>query len=297
MEVLKRYSLIALLGAACLFSSCEEEFEVKVEDTSPKIFLQGMVSPFLNSPVYAYKAVPVGVVRSDAQDFTVRDLSLKINGTEVGIVEEEGGKGWRSELDYNEGDELEFTISTRETGEATAVTTIPRMLGFSADSTLVEGNVIYTIQFDETLDEDSKFAVAVILADDEYLRVSSRPLSKPGEDETLLGALTPDFRLVSLPFGFGYKAFEGVLFNGKELGKEKTLSLSVPYYEPEDSSQKLKLLVYTLSEELYGYLNAEYNKNNNVLSMLGLAPSNFAYSNVDGGYGVLGGYSLRIWTK
>ena len=71
----------------------------------------------------------------------------------------------------------------------------------------------------------------------------------------------------------------------------------MPYYEPDDPSQKLKLLVYTLSEELYGYLNAEYNKNNNVLSMLGLAPSNFAYSNVDGGYGVLGGYSLRIWTK
>ena len=295
MEVLKKYSIIALLGDACLFSSCEEEFEVKVEDTSPKIFLQGMVSPFLNSPVYAYKAVPVGVVRSDAQDFTVRDLSLKINGTEVGLVEEEGVQGWRSELDYNEGDELEFTISTRETGEATAVTTIPRMLGFSADSTLVEGNVIYTIRFDETLDEDSKFAVAVILADDEYLRVSSRPLSKPGEDKTLLGGMEDDFRMVYLPFGFGCKAFDGALFNGKELGKEKTLSLSVPYHEPE--GQKLKLLVYTLSEELYGYLNAEYNKNNNVLSMLGLAPSNFAYSNVDGGYGVLGGYSLRIWTK
>ena len=294
MEILKKYSILSLLAAACLFSSCEEEFEVKVEDASPKIFLQGMVSPFSSSPIYVYKAVSVGGTRSDAHNYTLRDVSLKVNGTEVGLAEE-GNLGWCSEVDYAEGDELEFTISTKETGVATAVTTIPEMLGFSADSSMVEGNIIYNIQFDESLDEDSKFAVAVIRTDDQFRNIASMPLSKPGSDETLLGALSPDFREVRLPFLYVCEALDGAIFNGKEVGSDKRLSVEVSYIESE--GQDYMLLLYTLSEELYGYLNAEYNKNNNVLSMLGLAPSNFAYSNVDGGYGVLGGYSLRGWIK
>ena len=100
MEILKKYSILSLLAAACLFSSCEEEFDVKVEDTSPRIFLQGMVSPFSSSPIYVYKAVSVGGTRSDAHKYTLRDVSLKVNGTEVGLAEEgylglpvsEGGK-------------------------------------------------------------------------------------------------------------------------------------------------------------------------------------------------------------
>ena len=296
MEVLRKYAILSLLAAACLFSSCEEEFDVKVEDTRPRIFLQGMVSPVSSSPIYVYKAVSVGGTRSDAHNYTLRDVSLKVNGKEVGLVEE-GNLGWRSEVDYSEGDELEFTISTMETGIATAVTSIPEMLGFSADSSLVEGSIIYNIRFDESLDEDSKFAVAVIRTDKDFVHLSSMPLLKPGSNETLLGALTPDFREVRLPFFTVCEALDGAIFNGKEIGQDKKLGIEVPYYEPDDSGLEQMLLVYTLSEELYGYLNAEYNKNNNVLSMLGLAPSNFAYSNVDGGYGVLGGYSLREWIK
>ncbi len=56
-------------------------------------------------------------------------------------------------------------------------------------------------------------------------------------------------------------------------------------YNPES---KYKLVLLHLSDEAYGYFNAMYNKENNFLGKLGLAPANYAYTNIVNGYGVFG---------
>lgn len=50
-----------------------------------------------------------------------------------------------------------------------------------------------------------------------------------------------------------------------------------------------KFKVYRLSEEFYHYAMARIAQDSNALAEIGLAPAVFAYSNIDGGYGVLAG--------
>ena len=53
-----------------------------------------------------------------------------------------------------------------------------------------------------------------------------------------------------------------------------------------------KLLLYTMSDELYKYSLAKELIEDNADMFAGLAPSNFCYSNIVGGYGIFGGVSI-----
>ena len=56
---------------------------------------------------------------------------------------------------------------------------------------------------------------------------------------------------------------------------------------------RYKLLIYRVSPEFYRFNKAQYLLRNNYLAEYGLSPSTFSYSNVNGGFGLLGGLSCN----
>ena len=84
-----------------------------------------------------------------------------------------------------------------------------------------------------------------------------------------------------------YHSYEFILLRGEDFENGEFIFAS----DPEGGDYQL--LVYSLSDSAYGYLNARYNQESNILGILGLSPPNFAYSNVSGGYGVLGAASKK----
>ena len=81
-------------------------------------------------------------------------------------------------------------------------------------------------------------------------------------------------------------------------GKTYTLRMNGYYFadgvweeEGERRSQlhTYKLRLYTLSPEMYRYLKSLNDNANNELGHAGLAPLRNLYTNVEGGFGVLGG--------
>lgn len=55
---------------------------------------------------------------------------------------------------------------------------------------------------------------------------------------------------------------------------------------------KYQLVLYRFSESCYNYLKARYNSDHGNFSGLGFAPSSFVYTNVEGGAGVCGAYTV-----
>ncbi len=51
---------------------------------------------------------------------------------------------------------------------------------------------------------------------------------------------------------------------------------------------KYKFKLYRLTREMYNYLYSRYAEANDALASAGLAPATFSYSNITGGYGILG---------
>ena len=54
---------------------------------------------------------------------------------------------------------------------------------------------------------------------------------------------------------------------------------------------RYKLLIYRVSPEFFRFNKAQYLLRNNYLAEYGLSPSTFSYSNINGGFGLLGGLS------
>ncbi len=52
--------------------------------------------------------------------------------------------------------------------------------------------------------------------------------------------------------------------------------------------------IYRISEELYRYYHTNLLANENSLSELGLSRSNFTFSNIKGGFGILGGMAGTV---
>ncbi len=60
----------------------------------------------------------------------------------------------------------------------------------------------------------------------------------------------------------------------------------------KETSYRYQIILYRFSESYYNYLKAQYNKEHDEFSGLGLAPASFVYTNVRGGAGVCGAYTV-----
>ena len=54
---------------------------------------------------------------------------------------------------------------------------------------------------------------------------------------------------------------------------------------------RYRIVLYKVSDEFYHYCKSLYMIENNLFAEVGLSPTNFSYTNISGGFGVLGGLS------
>ena len=59
-----------------------------------------------------------------------------------------------------------------------------------------------------------------------------------------------------------------------------------------ESRYRYRLVLYRFSESYYNYLKARYNNESDEFSSMGLSPASFVYTNVRGGAGVCGSYTV-----
>lgn len=123
-------------------------------------------------------------------------------------------------------------------------------------------------------------------------------LSLDVENEPLLNGRNGLDAALNLPNDFYGNLY--IWDDSRLQSREYTLCVETNYMEDWDPDEwngqyqrfAYKVLLYTLSPELYRYLRSLNANDNNDLGHTGLAPMRSNYTNVDGGIGVLGGCHL-----
>lgn len=129
---------------------------------------------------------------------------------------------------------------------------------------------------------DASGGVAAVSVKSEKLDVSAEPLlnNKVGLDAT---------------FDFDYDYYQDLCIwpDGSIAGREYTLRVNAPLrLDSSEASYSYMICLYSLSAELYEFLKSLNDIANNELGQNGLAPVRSHYSNISGGFGIVGACSV-----
>ncbi len=320
----KRFVLI--LVAALGFFSCEERFELNDVGGEPRMYVECYAGLSDTTLVRLYKAMPVNAKASDGEDYTLKSMDLKVDGTSVvlhpvsdslflssGAIAPAKSLYWTDDP-IPAGAKLSLEVETEETAPVSATTTVPVKPSFSLTAEMVGGPIMPYIQFlinfqNEVLPTD-RFGIAIKQymtthrddgSEDQSYEMSSAPTMIEGDI-----VLEQDLSVMGCPGAFHFGMYSGEEFEGQTLNAimmydPREYTWEENRYDDEGNelppvtvtlSIKLQIQVLKFSDESYGYLNSLYNRESNWLAMLGFCPPSVAYTNISGGYGVLGGISL-----
>ncbi len=329
--------LFSIALAALALCSCEERFELKGSAGKPRMYVECYAGLSDTTFLSVYKAVPVNGKPSEASDFTVKAMSLSINGIPVHLDTLGDYTRPYTTAPIPAGSTLEFSLETEETAPVSASTVMPDKPAFTVEQKIIEtpGNFIrfrqFNLTFQKGLEEGEYYGIAI-----RHKTIYEHPDSADTWDTTFteppitLGA-TPDasaqtarqveveilgcpedvsmaiFSADDFPYGtvsasiiddFFIPDFDPTEFEGPEEPSEGEEPGEDPGDEiPAESDETVvthsyQIMVFKLSEETYGYFGALNNQQSNFLAMLGLSSPNYAYTNVSGGYGILGAMTL-----
>lgn len=270
----KIYILFSVL--ALLLTSCEYEFELDVPLSEPVPMIElvdGLQDDSLRFNIY--KLYPVGSTIKAANDYGLKSLSLSVDGDEIKVERIAGTSWYKAKSNASAGSRLDISLVMDDLPELRASTTIPQLPKFSLEaSKMKEDRYLWNLTV-ENHSEGDLYAISVqaMFEDWQELRLESTT------GNTLLA--TPCFYSVLLNC---WNKSETVNVVDAEMIRDGKIQFETYAYDVED----FKVRLYKLSPETYYYLKARYNQDNNVLAILNLSPPNFAYSNVEGGYGLVG---------
>lgn len=200
-----------------------------------------------------------------------------------------------------EGDVVEVNVSNPDFEPAKAVTVIPNpcpVLGMGILSGVGYGNSYRQIQvrLSDEVATDDYYAVKLLRQDIYKNDTASRFEVIDVDKEPILNWVTDVDRI----FGYTNDFFNGLyVFHDKDVqGKMFTLRLNVPRSglpEMEENERyviRYRVLLYHLSEEYYRFYKSVNDKRNNDMGGYGLSFINMSYTNVMGGFGVVGAYRV-----
>lgn len=324
---MKKYLLpiiIVILG----LSSCEEYFELQGSEGEPKMFVECYAGLTDTTYIKLYKAMPVNAKRSNGDDFNVQKLDFTINGSKAGLTEVDKTFYWTVDP-INGGDKLAIDVQTKEAAPVHASTTVPPTPTFTTEVSYISGSTPmfrFHLKMDGHIAPTDRFGISI----KEHVTISydngdepqsyyentspvTLDISTASLSDILMAALMPmpSINVTGYP-----ETIECAFYSGEDFsnGEIEVASLFTPtemtweeyrdWQEGEDGNywptdtvtvtrtDSLSVTVVRLSDECYGYMNALYNQETDIMAMLGLSPAHFAYTNVSGGYGVLGGLTL-----
>ncbi|MCR4909816.1 MAG: DUF4249 domain-containing protein [Bacteroidales bacterium] len=309
-----KISLILLLALG--LCSCEERFELNDIGGEPRMYVECYAGLADTTIVQLYKAMPVNAKASDGRDFTLKRLDFKINGTPVSLKSLSDSLSWfYTDSPISAGSKLSLEVETDETAPISATATVPTKPAFTTTAQMIGGPVMPYIQFTVNFQGEATPTDRYGIGIKQYIKTHRDDGSEDIEYDmsaapTMInGDIAAEHSLTVM----GYpESFNFGMFSGEDLEDGKTINAIMMYdpreytweetkYDDEGNetgtvtvtlSLKLQIQILRFSDESYGYLNSLYNRQDNLLAMLGFCPPTVAYTNIAGGYGVLGGLSL-----
>ena len=304
--------------AAFLPWACEREFDPKLSDSDNQLLLEGVVAGDGGIRLTLSRVTPIGasyLVRTN--DFMVEEISVTADGRSV-KAQKQDAQHWFVAGENAPGSSLELSIRAYDAGALRARTTVPpRPVIDGAEVTLAEsqedeGTVVQiALSLGEEIRPEDRFGlfvdremttVVVTPQGEEYTYSNILNLGQtlPTEDAYLERLMQGKARMDIKFSPDGKDGEQMLMLHGADLQDGKISAFYatkadhrvelLPGYK-STTRYRFRCRLYRLSPELYSYLAAQYNKDNAGTSRYGLAPANYNYSNVQGGYGVFGAIS------
>lgn len=272
--------------------SCEYEFDLADVSSEPDRLniictMDELSYPTLSAEV----AVPINKY-DDGQSINkeIEYCDLYINGNKTTLeqyVTDGMGTNWRSSQKANPGDELSIKAKGRTTVLAEASVRVPDVLSISKIDTT-------SIYIDSHFEYRSEMRFSILFdhiskGDCIELRISMRRLS---DIESGIPMESPLRIIRTDGTSFIYsmdRNSDAIVIESSELKDGNRLDIVTDYIKPMsgDESYSYCIKASKVSASYYRYSKSLYMQDNNVLADLGFSASNYSYSNIKGGFGVL----------
>lgn len=283
---------VAAAAFAAVLASCEYKFELIGPDAEPKLFLVCLAGDNDSTVVNVGVALPVSRPM-EKFDMEPLALSLKINGESTDLEMKHTGTWinspyWVSIPQYKPGDKVEIRAELPGIKPVTASSELPEQ---------IPGGKVFLEK------ENNKYETYLTLSDIpsgcRYLGMKIIREVKVSIDDKILTSMT-EMTADSDNGIFKEIAIQGsgsnlIFWDSNDVHADAVSLKLRPGggYHAEHLSIKYKLILYNLSDELYRYYLSLEATNNGWGADAGLIyRSMYAYSNIDGGFGILGGMTV-----
>ena len=272
--------------------SCEYEFDLADVSSEPDRLniictMDELSYPTLSAEV----AVPINKY-DDGQSINkeIEYCDLYINGNKTTLeqyVTDGMGTNWRSSQKANPGDELSIKAKGRTTVLAEASVRVPEVLSISKIDTA-------SIYIDSKFEYRSEMRFSILFdhiskGDCIELRISMRRLSDiesgiPMESPLRITRTDGTSFIYSMD-----RNSDAIVIESSELKDGNRLDIVTDYIKPMsgDESYSYFIKASKVSASYYRYSKSLYMQDNNILADLGFSASNYSYSNIKEGFGVL----------
>lgn len=291
--------------------SCSYHLDLEATDAKEKLVLYCFPSNTDTTAIQLSKSIPVG--QNDKGDTNVRnaEIHFTVNGKEQNVYwNEDSISPLQAQCYYalgkwNKNDNIQIKANMEGLPVIMAETMMPGEFPLEAI------NLIPSEKSENVLQVQVTFRDNATTKDFYGIRLMKKEINKT-DDKEVLSFQSVEFDLKEEPLLNNQADLDDIFLLSKGYfqnlyiwdderiqGQEYTLHLDMEYQEDYDSewsghSYKVeyKIYLYTLSPELFKYLD-RLNKINNNLGNHGFSPVLYQYSNVEGGVGVVGGCQIK----
>lgn len=297
-----KYILILLLA----LTGCKYPFDLDQKDVKHMAVVRAYMCADSAVTINIHKIVPLSQLVTADTTLINPCYSLRCNGMEVDVdaaMIGEGGMVIHADA-FKSGDKIELVFESDDTETAVAGTVIPGHFpeyelelckGSNAERNL-------KIRYKDDPDTDDWYGAVVKwngiqvmdvgLMEPKYKEVTDQDIVPPSGYNDM--QLEPEaYSPIILSFNGDY------LYIWKDSEEEDNeYDLSFNYrprwdgYVAEVKDTEIQCTLFKLSEEMYRYLFAQFDRKNNPFKDAGLSSPAFTYSNVRNGVGYLCGYSM-----
>lgn len=274
--------IVPYITALVSLVSCEYQFDVVSSDKTSMLFIESIVGlDDAASDIKVLKTIPVGKPKESSLEVRGLSAELSVDGVSVALSKVEGQPFLMFPKVEQGAGELALKMKAKGLPEISARTEVPERPQVEARAEVLPDRIKWTLSGGK---ESQNYAICLNVRGEEgdWKSVSVYADYTGGSYLEMLSS-----QLKTVYWQTYYYSYKFILLRGGDFENGELSFAS----DPETGD--FQLLVYSLSDSAYGYLNARYNQESNILGILGLSPPNFAYSNVSGGYGVLGAASRK----
>ncbi len=293
-----------LLMTSVLLSAvaCEYDFELRNMPQDPLLCVECLPGLSDTTFVRVRVAVPVGNAAADVPPVSGTSVCLSVNGEDVPVMVYASGENavtFYSLPELSCGDVLEMKASLDGLEPVSSCTVIPGAVPeYEVEMNKRNGDIVIVVSIKDDQTSEDYYAVG-------FARKTRFIDSRGDREEIAYGRLEltdretyPDLDNSGVMQLDSFRSFYVLNDRGCNDSGIKTVSVTGYYskdlwVEDDDGiwghGVQYQVTCSRLSPESYNYLRSRYEVKQDGLAYHGLAPGNFAYTNIAGGLGVFGG--------